>query len=166
MELGFLKNKESCFDEMSNILHTEWGSKKESATLEDTKKKLKNYLNDDHIPLAIVATENDELMGMCLLMESDPPSRKNLSPWFGGFYVKSEFRNQGIGSKLIKYALELCHTLEIKRLYLCTPDKQLLYKKFGFEEIDHTNFRNEIVTIMAINSHQSTNRKHTTSIVN
>ena len=152
MEIGFLKNKESYFNEISNILHTEWGSKNENTSLEDTSEKLKNYLNDDHIPMAIVATENEKLIGMYLLMESDPPNRKNLSPWFGGFYVKSEFRNQGIGSKLIKHALDLCYNLEIKKLYLCTPDKQSLYEKFGFEEIDKTSFRNEIVSIMA-NTH-------------
>ena len=152
MEIGFLKNNKSYFGEISNILHTEWGLKNKNTSLEDTKEKLKNYLNEDHIPLALVATENDELIGLYLLMESDPPNRKNLTPWFGGFYVKSRFRNQGIGSKLIKHALNLCHELEIKRLYLCATDKQLFYERFGFEEIDKTNFRNEIVSIMAINS--------------
>jgi GNAT superfamily N-acetyltransferase len=152
MELRFLKNNESYFEEVSNVLHTEWGSKNENTSLEDTKEKLKNYLNGDQIPMAVVATENDALVGMFLLMESDPPSRKNLSPWFGGFYVKLEFRNQGTGSRLIKHALDLCHKLGIKKLYLCTPDKQSLYEKLGFEEIDKTNFRNEIVSIMA-NTH-------------
>ena len=150
MEIEFLKRSESYFDEVSDILHSEWGSKREGRTLNDTKEKLKIFLNDDHIPMAMIATEADELIGMYLLMETDPPGLKNLSPWFGGLYVKPEYRNQRVGSKLINHALNLCRKLELKKLYLCTPDKQLLYKKFGFEEIDKTDFRNEIVTVMEI----------------
>ena len=151
MEIEFLKRNEAYFGEVSNILHSEWGSKREGRTLEDTKEKLKAFLNDDHVPIAIIAKENDELIGIYLIMETDPPNRKNLSPWFGGLYVKPVYRNQDIASKLIRHGLDLCRKLEFKKLYLCTPDKQLMYEKLGFKEIDHTDFRNEIVTIMMIN---------------
>lgn len=52
-------------------------------------------------------------------------------------YVLDEFRRNGIGSKLLDYALKKCKicenvTLEVRKDNICAIS---LYKKFGFKEV-------------------------------
>lgn len=53
--------------------------------------------------------------------------------------VKKDFRNQGIGSLLLKELINLSKSLNIKNLFLEVNEKNtpaiLLYNKFGFKKI-------------------------------
>ena len=53
--------------------------------------------------------------------------------------VKKDFRNQGIGSLLLKKLINLSKSLNIKNLFLEVNEKNtpaiLLYNKFGFKKI-------------------------------
>jgi len=51
------------------------------------------------------------------------------------FEIYPEFRNQGIGSIILAYAIELCRKMKAKRITLSATRKAVpLYKRFGFFE--------------------------------
>lgn len=53
--------------------------------------------------------------------------------WFSRLYVKNEYRHQGIGTSLIKRAIEYCKSTSIKEVYLwCTVERITFYSRFGF----------------------------------
>lgn len=55
-------------------------------------------------------------------------------------FVTASYRNQGVGTKVIQFALEACPELGIQALHLeverTNTAGQALYRKFGFEEHD------------------------------
>ena len=132
LKICFLKEKPEYFSEVSEIIFNQWGLKVPGKRLEDTKEKLKGFLNDDRIPLSVICLKERELIGIYNLMLTDPPARADLSPWFGSLYVKPHYRNKGIGSILVQHAVGLARSLNIKSLYLCTPDKQKMYSRLGW----------------------------------
>jgi N-acetylglutamate synthase-like GNAT family acetyltransferase len=145
-----LKEKPQYLDQIAEWLYLEWGVKTEESSLSNVKQKLETFKNINKIPINYVACKGEQLVGTFNLMLSDPPARKDLSPWFASLYVEPTFRNQGIGTLLVKHAVSIAKRLEIKKLYLCTPAQQQMYKKLGWEPIDEVKLRGEAVTIMEI----------------
>jgi GNAT superfamily N-acetyltransferase len=152
MELYTLKQKPEYLDQVAKWLYLEWGIKTKGSSILAVKEKLKTFKNTDKIPINYVALKGEHLAGTFNLMLSDPPERKDLSPWFGSLYVEPNYRNQGIGTYLLKSAVSKAKIMGIQKLYLCTPTQQKMYARLGWQTIDEVEFRNEIVTIMEIST--------------
>ena len=150
MKTYALKQKPRYLDQVAEWLYLEWGIKTAGSSILSVKEKLKTFKNIDKLPINYVALKGGNLVGTFNLMLSDPPERKDLSPWFGSLYVDPNYRNQGIGTFLLKFAVSRAKELGIQKLYLCTPTKQKMYAKSGWQPIDEVGFRDETVTIMEI----------------
>lgn len=89
----------------------------EKAPLEvsNTIDELKQHLFEDSICHAIVATENNQIIGFALYYIS-------YSTWKGkclyleDFYVKEEFRKQGIGAQLFNETINIAKSINAKRM--------------------------------------------------
>lgn len=152
MEIYALKQKPSYLDQVAKWLYLEWGLKTAGSSIIAVKEKLKTFKNIDKIPINYVALRGEDLVGTFNLMLSDPPKRKDLSPWLGSLYVEPNNRNQGIGTFLLKSAVSKAKELGVQKLYLCTPTQQKMYVKLGWRQIDEVVFRGETVTIMEIST--------------
>ena len=143
-----LKQKPEYLDQVAEWLYYEWGTKTVGSSLLTVKEKLKTFENVDKTPINYIALMGEKLVGTFNLMISDPPNRKDLSPWFGSLYVEPNCRKQGIGTFLLKSAVSKAKELGVQKLYLCTPSQQKMYAKSGWKQIDEVEFRGEKVTIM------------------
>lgn len=152
MKIYALQQKPDYLDRVAEWLYHEWGTKTEGSSFLAVKEKLKKFTNIDKLPINYIALVEGNLVGTFNLMLSDPPKRKDLSPWFGSLYVELNYRNQGIGTFLLKSALSKARELGVQKLYLCTPNRQEMYAKSGWHTIDEIKFRGEIVTIMEIST--------------
>lgn len=152
MEIYPLKQKPMYLNQVAEWLYLEWGVKTAGNSIVAVKQKLKTFKNIDELPINYVALRGEDLVGTFNLMLSDPPKRKDLSPWFGSLYVEPNYRNQGIGTFLLKSAVSRAKELGIEKLYLCTPTQQKMYSLLGWQLIDEVNFRGEKVTIMEIST--------------
>lgn len=148
MKILFLKERPEYFSEVAEIIFNQWGHKTPENRLEEMKEKLEGFLNEDRIPFNVICLREQKLIACYNIMLTDPPARTDLSPWLGSLYVKPHCRNKGIGSTLVKHAINILNLWNIKTVYLCTPDKQRMYGRLGWNPIDTVEFRGEIVTVM------------------
>jgi GNAT superfamily N-acetyltransferase len=100
------------------------------------------------IPESFVAMAGDRPVGMASLIEDDMKTRPDLSPWLAAVYVLPEFRNRGVGSRLVQAVMAEASTLGVERLYLFTPDQEAFYRRLGWRTLERTNYRGENVVIM------------------
>ena len=119
-------------------------------TLAERIERMKSHLSPEFIPTTFVATDQ-ELFGSAAIIQHDMDTRKDLSPWLASVFVASEFRRQGIGSKLVRHVMEQAHQNQINTLYLFTPDREAFYAKLGWETFEKTKYRGYAVTIMRVN---------------
>jgi N-acetylglutamate synthase-like GNAT family acetyltransferase len=63
-------------------------------------------------------------------------------------YVIPERRGMGIGSALVRAAMEEAKHISLDRLYLLTPDRSSFYARLGWNVLDKVEYRGENVTIM------------------
>ena len=75
---------------------------------------------------------------------------KSLStPWIASVYVTPRYRRRGLASRLVEHLASLAARGGIRELYLHTPDRQSLYARLGWREVEVLSYRGEIVTLMA-----------------
>jgi N-acetylglutamate synthase-like GNAT family acetyltransferase len=77
----------------------------------------------------------------------------HLDHWLGTVYVLPEYRRRGLGSEIVAAAVHLARTLEIKTLYLFTPDQERMYRRLGWIPIEFTRYDERNVVIMKRDLH-------------
>jgi len=88
---------------------------------------------------AFFALKDDKPIGMVVIILSDKIKTKHIAHIFA-MYVKEEYRNQGIGSKLIARAIEYAEeSKDIRKIKISVNPEQSyatkLYKKYGFKNV-------------------------------
>ncbi|MCB8821156.1 GNAT family N-acetyltransferase [Microvirga rosea] len=95
-------------------------------------------LGADPIPTAFVAHDDERFVGTVSLILCDEESRPEYSPWIAALWVEPEFREQGIGERLVTRAFYRAGELGIHRVYLLSGERRRsFYEKRGwtiFEE--------------------------------
>jgi GNAT superfamily N-acetyltransferase len=133
---------------VSGWIFGEWGRLTPGSTLEKVETRFQTHLNRDRLPLTLVAMIGPIPAGTSSLVAHDISTRDDLSPWLAGVYVSPEFRNQGIGTALVREAERHATRLRLSRLYLFTPDKEGFYARLGWKRIEEMIYRGQKVVIM------------------
>lgn len=129
---------------------TEWGHSDPSATLAGWTEGLRQRTKRDQIPTTYVAFEGNEPLGSVRLVEHDMRTHPDLSPWLVGVYVIPERHHQGIGSLLVRHAVQQVTHMGVKRLYLYTHAARAFYEKLGWRFLEEDVYEGQAVAIMAI----------------
>ena len=102
---------------------------------------LRHAVDSNSIPLSLVAFVDGAPVGTINLIESDDRERVHLTPWLAALFVRPEFREEGVGSLLVKDLLLKAQGLGIKKLYLGT-ERSDFYIRLGakLHELARPNF--------------------------
>jgi GNAT superfamily N-acetyltransferase len=120
--------------------HHEWASLNPGQTVDQRIESMQAYLSDDLIPSTFIA-KGTHLMGSAAIIESDMDNRPELTPWLASVFVAKEFRNRGVGSRLVKHVMDEARKAVIKELYLFTPDRVSFYERLGWRFLDYEEYR-------------------------
>lgn len=89
IQIDYLANYPKCVPKLANWFYDEWNEFYDGMTVKDVAKTINDRLNYDKIPLAFVAFYNKTVVGTVCLKQYDIDTRKDLSPWLAGLYVRS-----------------------------------------------------------------------------
>jgi predicted N-acetyltransferase YhbS len=119
----------------AKFIYDEFVSKSKSQfTFNDVLEFIKKT-NNDELPITYVAIENNECIGTVSLFVNDLTTRIDLSPWLASLVVRLDYRNKGVGEKLIGHVLKEAKSLGYKKLYLKNENKGSYYVKRGWKYI-------------------------------
>lgn len=132
----------------------EWGNADSGGSAESWIAGLRRRVTRDEIPTLYVALgDGGELLGSASLCEHDLPDRRDLAhltPWLSGVYVTERARGRGVGSALVRHAVERAWLMGIQRLYLYTETAEVFYERLGWKRIGADVHEGEDVVLMAI----------------
>jgi len=120
-------------------------------TIERVEARFHQHLNDDMLPLTLVALENNKPVGMCSLRSNDG-IRSDLTPWLGSLIVDKAAQGRGIARLLIDAVKNKAKAMGHETLYLLTFDLTLpgYYYSLGWELIGMDSLLSHDVTVMKI----------------
>lgn len=129
-----LKDYPEHIEEVSKWVWEEW-SKVHGASIDDIIYRTKHSIEDNKIPMMFIALNNNEVVGVVSLWNNDLTARQDLTPWMATLYIKSDYRNQGIGTMLQEKSIEISRSLNYDYLYLIT-DHVGYYEKTGWKFLE------------------------------
>ncbi|SVE45166.1 uncharacterized protein METZ01_LOCUS498020 [marine metagenome] len=106
---------------------------------------LSKILNNEDIGVILVVRESDKVIGMVNILYTISTALGERVGILEDFVVLPEYRNRGIGSKLLSYALNFAKKRGCQRITLLTDDdnqdSQRFYLKNGFSRSSMVPFR-------------------------
>ena len=119
--------------------------------IERVETRFHDHLNDDALPLTLVAFDSQKPVGMCSLRENDG-IRPDLIPWLGSLIVDKGNQGRGIGTLLIDATKNKAKDMGFDKLYLFAFDPTIpeYYQRHGWRTIGMDSFKSHDVTLMMI----------------
>ncbi len=152
INIDLLKNRPNSIPELAKIWHKligkVWAPK---LSIEEIIKRFNTHLNENMLPLTLVAFDGAQPIGMCSLRENDG-IRPEIAPWLGSLVVDPAYQKQGIGKLLVDAIKNKARELNFKCLYLFAldPDIPAYYDRLGWHTISIDDFKGYPVTVMEI----------------
>ncbi len=149
MEFAFLADRQAALPTVAKWYFEEWGYLGAGDSADEVAEKIQIYLNNDKIPLIIIAVDGNEALGVVQLKYREMDIYPDKEHWLGGVFVAPQHRGKGIASKIITRALAVAESLNVKSLYLQTEDSQgSLYATLGWQPLEKVNYRGLDVLVM------------------
>lgn len=149
MNLEYLEHHARHIPALARWHHDQWSYLNPQRTLAERAERLQTHLGGRQMPTTVVAIDGDSLLGSASLIDSDLPTRTDLSPWLASVYVPQEHRRRGIGSALVQRIVEEAEALEYEKLYLFTMDQERLYAGLGLGTFERAVYNEVDIVLMS-----------------
>jgi N-acetylglutamate synthase-like GNAT family acetyltransferase len=131
-----LRQRPEFFDAIADRIWQAWW-KADGHPLDDISGRLRENLNAEPMPFALVAHLGSDFLGTASVIASDLPERPQLTPWVAAVWVEPRARRRGVGAALVDRAARDCFALGVRRAYLCArPQRSGFYQGLGWTPIE------------------------------
>lgn len=98
---------------------------------------VQQHLDDEPIPLALVAHDGGTFLGTASVIASDLDERPQYTPWVADVWVEPEHRTKGIGAALVRAGADQARKLGFDPVYLWSlPPKHGFYERLGWHPVE------------------------------
>lgn len=150
MKFEYLSNRQDAIPTIGRWYHQEWGLRLRGDTEEQSIRGLYIYLNTDQIPFMLVATDQNDVIGVAQLKYREMgdvfPEKEH---WLGGVFVAPNHRGQGIGSQLAEEIARRAPSYGVSTLHLQTEHLDGgLYLNLGWQPVEQVDNHGLKVLVM------------------
>lgn len=151
ISIDYLKNYSSALPQVARIWHECIGKIwSPDTTLAEIELRFQAHMNDNALPLTMVAICNGVPIAMCSLRANDGIIIDNLTPWLGSLVVDPLYQRRGVGKKLIDAVKQKTKQLGFDKLFLFAHGEETAayYKELNWHVIGTHIFEGDEVIVM------------------
>lgn len=153
LRLELLKNCPEVIPELAEWEYQDWHLYDTSLTREKLIEEFNHSLNDEKLPLTLVAFRRETPIGVIALIERGEPEFFDLedgNPWGGSFHVIPTERAQGLGENMAMVLLKIAQALGYQKIHFYTSNPLIVkwYTSRGAQIIRQQSYRNHMITMM------------------
>ena len=128
-------------------LNRQWGQAR-GRTMPESEAILRGFVNNERLPLALIALYGAGPAGIVFLRDHDLDARTDLEPWLSSLFVVPDYRRRGVGAALVRACVARAAEFGIRKLFIYTPDQERFFAKLGWQAIGQAADLGKTVTIM------------------
>lgn len=87
---------------------------------------------DDDSEVGFIAEADGSIIGTGLMVGRELEQHHDFGPWLAGLVVRADWRNQGVGTALVRAIEEQAQRNGSAELFLCTYDTERFYRGLGW----------------------------------
>lgn len=108
----------------------------------ETYERFHHQMNSDELPIAAIAHNGKNLIGLCNLGENFDLGEP-FGPWLGALVVDRRYQGQGIGTQLINYTVSIATNIGLTDLYIFTVEPTIheYYIKQGWSFVKSAQYK-------------------------
>jgi len=148
MQIQYLADHLEFAPVLANWHYAEWASLLPEWSHAEALADLQSHTQRRRIPTTLVALAEGRLLGSVSLLTKDLDGWEHLTPWLASFYVIPDRRGEGIGTRLIRRAIEEACELGVPTLHLFTAGQEAFYLRLGWRRLAITSHAGQDVVIM------------------
>lgn len=151
MDFIFLADRPEAIPVVAEWYFGRWGELTGDESAEETRSRLKEYLNRDKLPLLLLAVDSgsDEVLGAGQLKYHEMDIYPDREHWLGGIIVPPKHQGKGVASVLVRKLTGIARDLTVDTLYLQTERLDGgLYAKLGWISLEQVTYRRLEVLVM------------------
>ncbi|MEE4376571.1 MAG: GNAT family N-acetyltransferase [Candidatus Competibacteraceae bacterium] len=120
----------------------------------DALEELQYHASNDALPTTLIAFESSQLLGSISLIEEDshkeelPQELANISPWLTSLFVLPQWRGRGVGTALVRKAIQHAQVLNVTRLHLVATNCEMFYARLGWAVKTRFAYRGQQAALM------------------
>lgn len=135
IDIAFLLDAPAAIPTLAQWFRAEWPGYYGGRTLADIAQDFHADANRDVLPTRLVAFVEGVLAGTVCLREHPMTSLPEYRPGLGGLLVPAQYRGRGIGSELVRAAMEVAQVQGYQQLYATTATAGNIFQRLGWEQI-------------------------------
>jgi len=129
-------------------LYEEWGTEVVGRSLATSISSLEQDADAEGFPLTLIGKVDNEVVATASLVRSDMDCRPDLTPWMASVYVDPAHREKEYGSLICLELMQYAQSINLKELYLYTPDRRSFYERIGWKFMNTEHERGKEVSLM------------------
>lgn len=149
MNFEYLADHKEAIPTIAKWYFNQWGHIADESSAKETSHKLQEYLNRDKIPLMLLATDGEVIVGVAQLKYQEMDIYPDKEYWIGGIFVPEKYRRNRIAARLIEKVTGVARSLDVNILHLQTERLDGgLYRHLGWQPIEQVNYKGLDVIVM------------------
>ena len=147
-EIHYLADQPQHIPTLAAWHYAQWGELNPANDVATRIARLQTHLQRQAVPTSFIACDGDELLGSAALVVSDLDIRPELTPWLASVFVAPAARQRGVGTMLVRRAMEEARAIGLPQLYLFTLDREQFYAGLGWQAVERAIYRDREIAIM------------------
>lgn len=147
VQITFLEDHADVIPTLAQWFRDQWPDYYAQRTLTDIEQDFHTDLNQDRLPVRLVAFDAGELVGTIVLRRRALDTYREYQPGLGGLYVVGPHRGRGIGTELVRAGMAVAQGLGYDVVYTSTGAATGILERLAWVRIKAVQHHGEQLTL-------------------
>ena len=140
MQVSHVKYFQNWIPIIAKWIYEEWSYAFPLRTLQEIQKTLFGRINENEMPITLVAHDERGVLGTASLKASEMEILPELTPWLSSVFVHPDHRGEGVATALVTEIEKIARQQGFSKLYVFNPIAQGVFEKLGWSVLQTVQY--------------------------
>jgi GNAT superfamily N-acetyltransferase len=140
MQVSHVKYFQNWIPIIAKWIYEEWSYAFPMRTLQEIQKALFGRMNENEMPITLIAHDERGVLGTASLKASDMDILPELTPWLSSVFVHPDYRGQGVATALVAEIEKIARQQGFARIHVFNPITQGVFEKMGWSVLQTVQY--------------------------